>query len=153
MLGGPRADSLQRRQAETIRLTNLTEADALREATQVLLDLGFAIDEASSEFGVLAGSKERDATEAGAVAAAIALTVVAAVFLVAVAPVWDTDQTIRVTLTARQIQVAQVDLRVSFERRVKNNQGASRYEDLNDPQMYQEFFTLLRQGVGRSIPS
>ncbi|HZH45455.1 MAG TPA: hypothetical protein VEY31_02360, partial [Roseococcus sp.] len=81
---------------QTLSLPETNEAQVLIEATQVLLDLGFALDETSSALGVLVGSKQRDATEAGQVAAAIALSVVSALLLVPVQPIWDRDQTIRV---------------------------------------------------------
>lgn len=149
LIGAPSAMAPQIREMQTLGVPDVPEAQLLRDATQVLLDLGFAIEESSSEFGVLVGSKQRDATEAGQVAAAVAITVVAALFLVAVVPTWDQDQTIRATVTTRPIATDRgATLRVTFERRVTNNQGGSRYEPLEAPELYQEFFTLLRQGIG-----
>lgn len=148
LLGAPSAIAPQIREMQTLTVPDVPEAQLLRDATQVLLDLGFAIEESSSEFGVLVGGKQRDATEAGQVAAAIAITVVAALFLVAVVPAWDQDQTIRATVTTRPLAASQgATLRITFERRVTNNQGGSRYEALGTPELYQEFFTLLRQGI------
>ena len=149
LLGAARPVAAQIREMQTLVLPDVAEAQLLRDATQVLLDLGFAIEESSSDYGVLVGSKERDATEAGQVAAAVAITVVAALFLVAVIPTWDQDQLIRATVTTRPIRGGRgADLRVTFERRVRNNQGHSRYEALEAPELYREFFTLLRQGIG-----
>ncbi|RVT99572.1 hypothetical protein EOD42_05690 [Rhodovarius crocodyli] len=152
LLGEPRSDAAVLRQAQTMPIDRISDEVLLREATQVLLDLGFALDESSVPLGVLAGSKSRDAREAGQVAAAVAVTIVAAMFLVAVVPTWDERQTIYVTLTTQPIPGSnQMNLRVSFERRVETNQGGSRYEQLNDPQLYQEFFNQLRQGLARGV--
>jgi hypothetical protein len=131
---------------QTLSLPETNEAQVLIEATQVLLDLGFALDETSSALGVLVGSKQRDATEAGQVAAAIALSVVSALLLVPVQPIWDRDQTIRVNLVTKPLGGARgTELRVTFERRVTTNQGQSRFEALEDPAMYREFLNLMQQ--------
>ena len=153
-LGAPRPTAPQTRQMQTLRIPIQQEAELLRDATQVLLDLGFAIEESSAELGVLVGSKSRDATEAGEVAAAIALTLVAALFLVAVIPSWDEGQVIRSTLSTRPIRASQeTEIRITFERRVTTNQGRSRFEELNQPELYREFFSLLRQSQARGQPA
>jgi hypothetical protein len=128
-------------------MPGMSEEATLREATQVLLDLGFAVEESSSSFGVLVGSKQRDARETGQIVGAVALSVVSALLLVPVLPTWDEDQTIRATITTRaSASLNGTQLRVSFERRVRNNQGHSRFEALDSPEMYSEFTTLLRRG-------
>ena len=147
-VGAPRTQSLQIRQMQTASFSNVPERRVLQDSTQVLQDLGFSIDESSADLGLLAGSKDRDATEAGEVAAAIALTVIAAVFLVAVVPSWDERQTIRATLSTRPLaDRSSAEIRVSFERRVTTNQGVSRFDSIEDPALYAEFFQLLRQSL------
>lgn len=147
-LGALPPAAAQLRELQTLVVPVADEGRVLRDATQVLLDLGFAIDESSAPYGVVVGSKQRDAREAGQVAAAIAVTVVTALFLVPVIPTWDQDQTIRATVTTRPAAGQEATLlRVSFERRVRNNQGGSRFEPLQTPAMYQEFFGLVRQGM------
>lgn len=147
-VGAPPENAAQLRQLQIERFDTANEQQLLADATQVLQDLGFAVDESAPQVGVLAGSKSRDATEAGQVAAQIALTIVAAAFLVAYAPTWDTNQVIRVTLTSRPIAMArQTELRASFERVVYNNQGHARVEQLHEPELHREFFQMLRRGM------
>ena len=146
-VGKPPSNAAQMREAET-RSFDADEATLLAEATQVLPDLGFNVSESSAPVGVLVANKSRDATEAGQVAAQIALTVVAAAFLVAHVPNWDTSQTIQVTvLTAPDPSSRRTALRASFERIVRMKQGNQRYERLDDPVMHREFFDKVRQGL------
>ena len=63
-IGKPPADAATLREQQTTRFDGVTEQVILLEATQVLQDLGFNIEESAAKYGVLAGSKERDATEA-----------------------------------------------------------------------------------------
>ena len=145
-IGKPPENAAQLREAETRRFET-DEATLLSEATQVLQDLGFTINESASGAGVLVATKRRDAREAGQVAAQIALTVVAAAFLVAYVPNWDTEQTIQVTVvTNPDAQTRQTAMRASFERIVVMSQGGRRYERLTDPNMYQEFFNGMGKG-------
>jgi hypothetical protein len=146
-VGRPPENAAQLREAETRRFET-DEATLLSEATQVLQDLGFNINESTSAAGVLVATKSRDAHEAGQIAAQIALTVVAAAFLVAYVPNWDTAQTIQVTVvTNPDAQTRQTAMRASFERIVLMSQGGRRHERLTDPKMYEEFFN----GMGRGI--
>ncbi len=119
----------------------------LREATQVLQDLGFTIEESAPQYGVLAGSKDRDATETGQVVAQVVLTVAAAFLGVHYNPVWDTDQVIRVTLTTRPLAHREQAMRVTFERVVTNNHGVSRMEELTGPEYASGFFERVRSGL------
>lgn len=147
-VGAPLENAAQIRQLQTARFQTADEHRLLVEATQVLQDLGFAVDESAPQVGVIAGSKSRDATEAGQVAAQIVVTIIAAAFLVAYMPVWDTDQVIRVNLTTRPLPgTRETELRASFERVVYNNHGTARAELLDQPEMYREFFDLLRAGM------
>ncbi|MCR0982253.1 hypothetical protein [Roseomonas populi] len=147
-VGAPPKDAAQLREMQTARFDAADEVVLLTEATQVLQDLGFGVAESAPQVGVLTGSKSRDATEAGEVAAQIALTVVAAAFLVAYVPTWDTNQVIRVTLVSQPVpQSRQTQLRASFERLVANNKGQIRVEPLQQPEMHQEFFKMLRNGM------
>ncbi|WP_198378008.1 hypothetical protein [Neoroseomonas rubea] len=147
-VGAPPENAAQIRLLQTTRFPATDEYQLLAEATQVLQDLGFAVDESAPQVGVIAGSKSRDATEAGQVAAQIAVTIIAAAFLVAYVPVWDTNQVIRVTLTTRTLpSTRETELRASFERVVYNSQGAARTEQLLQPEMHREFFDMLRAGM------
>lgn len=148
-IGAPRPDAATIRERQSTRITSTSEQRVLAEVTQVLQDLGFTIEESSGHHGVLAGSKDRDATEVGQVVGQMALAVGLAFLGVQYNPVWDQDQIIRTTVTTRPAG-RDVDLRVSFERIVTTNQGTSRVELLTQPEFSAGFFEQVRAGLARS---
>jgi hypothetical protein len=149
-IGAPRTDAPAIRERQTTTFQGTPENILLAEATQVLQDLGFTVEESAPRFGVLAGSKDRDAVEAPQVAAQVALTIGLALLGVQHNPVWDTDQVIRATLSTGLVGPRDTTLRVSFERIVTNSHGLSRMEELNAPEFSSGFFEKIRQGLGRS---
>lgn len=146
--GAPLPNAAQIRERETGRFALRDETTLLLEATAVLQDLGFTVEESAPRLGVLAGAKDRDATEAGQVAGQVALTVGLALLGVRYNPVWDKDQLIRVTLTTLPLKSeGAVKMRVSFERIVINNQGVARSERLDAPEFSTGFFDQVRKGL------
>ncbi len=136
-------ESLQDRQSQTRRFDTKDERKLLRAGAQVLQDLGYTLEESSTDVGVVVGSKDRDATEAGQVVGAV---VMAAMFGVAT-PI-DEKQKIRVSLVTKSAGKKATSLRVTFQRVVWNTKGEiSKTEGLNDPKMYQDFFDKLSQSV------
>lgn len=135
--------SLQERQAQTRRFNTNDEKKLLQAGAQTLQDLGFNIDESETEVGVIVGSKQRDATEAGQVAGAVVM----AVLFGASVPV-DENQTIRASLVTNPVGKNETALRVTFQRIVINTAGkVSKIESLGEPKMYQEFFDKVSQSV------
>lgn len=137
-------ESLQFRQLQTRRFDTLDEAQLLSASAAVLQDLGFSIDDSEPAVGLIVGSKDRDATNAGQVAGAIVMAV-----LLGVNTPIDKNQKIRVSLVTRPLDQAEAtNVRVTFQRTVWNNQGQiTTIESLGDPQIYQEFFDKLAQSV------
>lgn len=146
-IGKPPENAAELRAAQSTRLRVREEQRVLAEVTQTLQDLGFNIEESAPAYGVLAGAKERDATEAGQIAGQVALTIALALIGAQYNPVWDTDQVIRVTVTTRPLPPEETHLRVSFERIVTNNQGFSRVELLTEADYAQGFHETVRQGL------
>jgi hypothetical protein len=129
-IGKPPDDPLKLRPLETRRYDTLDERAVLLASTQTLQDLGFTISESASAAGVLVASKQRDARETGQVVGAIVL----AVLFGANAAVWDTEQTINVTLVTTPIANSrQLDVRVAFDRVIRNNKQQNRGELVQDP--------------------
>jgi hypothetical protein len=145
--GEPRPDASAIRQRETIILKGIDERSALVEATQVLLDLGFTIEESAAPYGVVTGAKNRDATEAGEVAGQIALTVLFAALGSYHAPNYDTTQIIRVTLATIPLEGRSISIRTSFERVVITSQQQVRTEPLNQPEITDGFRVRLRDAL------
>jgi hypothetical protein len=149
-IGAPRPDAMAIRDRQSARFARVTEERLLVEVTQVLQDLGFTIEESAARYGVLAGSKDRDATETGQVVGQVALVVVFALLGAHYNPTWDTDQVIRATITTRPLDSDEVGLRVSFERIVTTNQGTSRAEELTQEEFASGFFARVRSGLNGS---
>jgi hypothetical protein len=148
-IGAPRPDAVEIRARQSETFPQVSEQVLLAEATQVLQDLGFTVEESVPRYGVLAGSKDRDATETGQVAGQVALTIGLAVLGVSYNPVWDTDQVIRATITTYPAGKDAAQLRISFERIVTNNHGISRVEDLTSGEFSKGFFDKLRSGLAK----
>jgi len=136
-------ESLQQRQSQTRRFETKDETKLLTAGAQVLQDLGFTLEESEAGLGVVVGSKNRDATEAGQVALAIFVALAGGGAM----PI-DKDQKIRVSLITRPINKKETAARVTFQRVVWNTQGrVTTSEPLDEPKLYQEFFDKLSQSV------
>lgn len=139
-LGAPPEGAVALRTLETRRFPTTDERTILLAATQSLQDLGFTVVESAPAAGALVGAKQRDARESGQIAGGILL----GVLFGAGAAMWDEEQTINVTLVSTPIiNSKQVEVRVAFDRVIRNNKGMLRGESLLDPNLYQEFFNKL----------
>lgn len=147
-IGQPPDSAVKLRSMETRRYDNVDNATALAASTQALQDLGFVISESSLEVGVLVGSKNRDAVEAGEVAAQVALTIALAMLGSYHNPTWDEKQTIHVTLVAIPVENSkQMDIRANFARKVVRSDGTARVELILEPEIYQQFFEKISTSV------
>lgn len=137
-------ESLERRQVQTRRFDTADEAKLLSASVAVMQDLGFTLDESETKLGLIVASKDRDAVEAGQVAAAIFIALFAGVAI----PI-DRKQKIRISLVTRPIdeQGKTISVRATFHRIVWNDHNKARTEHLDDPKMYQEFFSKLSKAV------
>jgi hypothetical protein len=139
------AQSLEQRQAQTRRFDTSDEAKILSASAAVIQDLGFTVEESASQLGLIVAAKDRDATEAGQVAAAVVMAV-----LLGVAMPIDKQQKIRVSLVTRPHgeQQQNIAVRITFQRVVWDTQGKiSKVEALTDAKLYQEFFEKLSKAV------
>ena len=138
-------ESLQQRQTQSRYFDTDDEAAILSASAAVLQDLGFNLDESETDLGVLVGSKQRDATEVGQVVGAIVL----AIFTGAVMPI-DDHQKIRASLVTKPSgeEEKRITVRITFQRIVWNTDGGiSKYQSIDDPETYQEFFSKLSKSV------
>lgn len=137
-------ESLERRQTQTRVFETNDEAELLSASAALLQDLGFNLDESEVDLGVIVASKDRDATEADQVAASIVLAV-----LFGAAMPWDDEQKIRAAVITRGLEDRDgFAVRLTIQRIVWNTQGqVSKTEPLDDPVMYQEFFSKLSKAV------
>jgi hypothetical protein len=140
-VGQPPAQMDKLRTMETRRFETRDDLRLISTGTQTMQDLGFIVSESSLEGGLITGAKQRDATEAGQVAAQIALTIALAALGSYHTPVWDDHQTIHATIVTYPAAGADAsDVRVSFDRIVTNTQGQQRAEFIDDVSIYRQFF-------------
>jgi len=135
--------SMEMRQLQTRKFDTTDEKKLLTSAAGVLQDLGFGIDESETRLGVIVGSKDRDATEAGQVAAMILVAALGGGAM----PI-DDKQKIRASVVTHKANSKQTNLRITFQRVVWNTQGQiSKTESIEDDEIYQEFFQKLSKSV------
>jgi hypothetical protein len=139
-------ETLEKRNLQTRKYEGILESDLLLASAGVIQDLGFNIDESETKLGVISGSKRSDATDAGQIAGAVLLALATGV----VVPV-DSNQKFNISLVVRPSDTNPLKnhfVRVTFQRIVWNtNNNISTIEGLEDPEMYQDFFTRLSKAV------
>lgn len=138
---------LQSRQYETSN-----EKEIISACAGVLQDLGFTIDDSETQLGLIVGSKDRDAIDAGQVTMATISTIFN--ILKNSSPGDDLEridksQKIRASVVARPSSDAKkVIVRVTFQRIVWNVRGEiTRMETLKDSILYQGFFDRLSKSI------
>ena len=145
------AASLEIRQLQTKQYETANEAEVISAGAGVLQDLGFNIDDSETSLGLVVGSKDRDATDAGQVAMATISTVFSLLGGSSSDALERIDrvQKIRASVVMRPSSDAKKMLvRVSFQRIVWNARGdVTRMETLKDPLLYQGFFERLSKSI------
>ena len=137
-------ESLQQRQLQTRRFDTSDENALLLASSALLQDMGFNIDESETILGVIVGSKQRDAKNAGQIVGAVFVALLSGAVMAT-----DKAQTMRASLVTRPLENGKkIAVRVTFQRVVVNTQNQiSKQEGINDPKIYQEFFEKLSKSV------
>jgi len=153
------APTIEERDIRTRKFEDVSESLVFGSCLSSLQDLGFQIDEADEEFGVIVGSKRRDAGNWQDIAANTVIIMGLVVLSVATqtdmtsiggVPV-DDEQIIRVSLIAwpqtnRDDSTWQV--RATLQRTILDTQGrATTLETVVDPELYQELFERLTRSL------
>jgi len=138
------SETLKERQLQTRRFDTTDETLILQSVAGLLQDLGFNIDESETKLGIIVGSKDRDATDGGQVAAAVLIALLGGGAM----PV-DKNQKLRASVVSSPTSTGNaMNVRVTFQRIVWNTQGqVTKTEPLDDPKFYQEFFEKLSKSV------
>ena len=138
-------ESLQQRQMQTRRFETNNEAQILSACAALLQDLGFSIQESETDLGVLLGTKNRSAVDAGQQVAAIAVALLGGGVMAT-----DKEQLMRASVVTRPIGESQnsIAVRVTFQRVVWNtNNQITKQELIHDESIYVEFFQKLSKSV------
>jgi len=137
------SETLKDRQIQTRKFKTDDEEKMLVACAGLLQDLGFSIDESETKLGVMLGTKDRSAVNAGQIVGAFILAV-----LVGVATPIDSHQKMRASVVTRVKDDRHIIVRVTFQRVVWDTQGkVTKSEALNDPKHYQEFFQKLSKAI------
>jgi hypothetical protein len=134
---------LRDRQLQTRIFETDDEKMLLTASAAVLQDSGYTIEESEISCGVIVSSRERDVTDPRQVVGSIALGICLG------APVpWDKRQRVKASLVTKPIDDQRIAVRITFQHVVWNNQNqVSKCEQINDPQIYQEFFAKLSKSI------
>jgi hypothetical protein len=136
-------ESLKDRQLQTRIFETDDEKKLLTASAAVLQDSGYTIEESEVSCGVIVSSRERDVTNPGQVVGSIMLGICLG------APVpWDKRQRVEASLATNPIDGQRISVRITFQHIVwNNNNQVSKREQINDPQIYQEFFAKLSKSI------
>ena len=138
-------DSMALRQMQTRKYGTNDHKKILNSTVGLLQDDGFTIQETESDLGIVLGTKNREAVETGQVAGAI---IIAVIFGVSI-PV-DKEQMMSASIAVSDApsDPNSTIVRVTFSRLVWNTANAvSKAERLEDPDMYQIFFSRLTKSL------
>lgn len=137
--------SLEIRKMQTRKFDTKDEVALLSAGAAQLQDMGYIIDETEKDVGLIAASKDADATNGRQLAAMFAVAI-----LTGVAPPTDRSQKIRVSFVTipSGMNSGSYLARITFQRIVWNDRGQiSRVETISDPKIYQDFFSGLSKSV------
>lgn len=138
----PEAAAAQRIQ-QSRRYETRDELAVLRAAAELLLDLGFTIDCAEDELGILVASKRRSAVQTGQVILAIILSALARNDVP-----YELHQRLRASIVTQLVGERSTAVRATFQRVVWDSHGEIvRREALNEPDVYREFFERLERSL------
>lgn len=137
-------ENLQQRNMQTRRFDTADEASLLSAAAATLQDFGFTLAESETRLGVLVGTKERDAYDAGQIAGAVVLALLTGTMMDV-----DKNQRMRASVVTRPASDGRGTLaRVTFQRIVRNTHDrVTTLEGIADPTVYRQFFAKLSKSV------
>lgn len=139
-------DSLACREMQSRSCPAASETEMLSACAGVLQDLGFTLTESETRLGVIVATKERTAVDR----LEVTLNVLAKVASFGLQPMdYAQRQVIRASLVTRPDAAGvRHSVRVTFQRRVYNNQGLIRQaQQLNAPELYEEFYHRLARSL------
>ncbi len=152
-------ESTKHRALQTRMFETPNEKELLSASAAVLQDLGFQVEESSTEVGVLRAAKERGAREYGQEILQFFVFLVCSVTGKAVIIPVDLQQQINATLVTRQSEsdASRFSVRILFYRSIWKGDGHSgdqhispgqqRMEMIYDEKVYHQFFAKLSKSV------
>ena len=137
------SENLADRQLQTRVFDTTDEKMLLMASAQLLQDLGYTIEESETSCGVIVCSRDRDVTDAGQIVGSLAMALLLGVYV----PV-DRNQKVLASLVTKPIDNKRIDVRITFQHMVWNTDNQLIInEQINDPEIYQEFFSKLSKSL------
>lgn len=135
-------ESLQDRQLQTRIFETDDEKKLLAAAAAVLQDTGFTIEDSETECGLIVFSRVRDVTDYREVMKSLALA------FIAVYQPYAKTQKVMASLVTKPIDNKRVAVRITFLHIIWNKDNViMKKERLNDPEIYEAFFSKLSKSV------
>jgi hypothetical protein len=135
--------SLSDRQMQSRKYEINDETKILSACAGLMQGMGFSLDESETDLGVIVGSKERSAVDAGQQVAALIVAL-----LVGVPMPTDDTQKMRCCIVTHPSGGSHIVVRVCFQRIVWDSTGnITTREGIKDPEVYQEFFDKLSKAI------
>lgn len=133
----------QVRQLETRTFKDKKLTEVLSAGVGVMQDFGIKITATDKQLGLIVGEKVTDATHYGEIAGKVLLAA-----LVGTQVTWNETQKLRSSLFVRKIADDKIELRITFQNVVWNNQGqVTSAQTIEDPEFYQDFFAKLSKAA------
>ena len=141
-------DFLKDRQLQTRVFEAVDEQKLLTASAAVLQDLGFTIDETDVRSGVIVCSRDRDVTETAQVILSVALEILSILAGQPTSVPYDKTQKVLASLVTTPVDTQRTAIRLTFQHIVWDQNGNIRKrEQLNEPAIYQEFFSKLSKSI------
>lgn len=140
--------SLKDRQLQTRIFEDIDEEKLLTACAAVLQDLGYTIDETEVKAGVIMCSRDRDVTVTAEVVLAVTLEILSILVGSPTSVPYDKTQKVLASLVTTPLGKQRAAVRIIFHHIVWNSDGKiTKNEQINDPPIYQKFFSRLSKSV------
>jgi hypothetical protein len=141
-------DLLKNRQLQTRVFESIDEKNLLKASAAVLQDLGYTIDETDVRSGVIVCSRDRDVTVTAEVVLSVALEILSILVGNPTSVPYDKTQKVLASLVTAPVNNQKTAVRITFQHVVWDSDGNIRKrEQLNEPEIYQEFFSKLSKSI------
>jgi len=141
-------DFLKNRQLQTRVFEAIDEKKLLTASAAVLQDLGYTIDETDVRSGVIVCSRDRDVTQTSQVILSVALEILSILVGNPTSVPYDKTQKVLASLVTTPVDNQRTAVRITFQHMIWDSDGnIKRKEQLNEPEIYQEFFSKLAKSI------
>ena len=141
-------DLFKDRQLQTRGFEEIDEQKLLTASAAVLQDLGYTINETDVRSGVIVCSRDRDVTVTAEVILSVALEILSILVGSPTSVPYDKTQKVLASLVTTPVDKQKTAVRITFQHMIWDSDGnLKRKEQLNEPEIYHEFFSKLSKSI------